>query len=131
MSLLAELYELIRDEDCDECLIEGEWVHVDENDEILNERAISAFRREGKKMTRKFRCAAGEKKGRLVADPKTCVKRKSMARVLAGRKIAAEHKGLRIRKSKISLKTNTSRMVRKANKRLKRQSQSRKPKTVK
>lgn len=103
-----------------------EEVFVDENDNVLTEAAVTAFRRQGKTITRKFRCMAGEKKGRLVANPQTCVKRKSQARVLAGRKIASQKKGIRIRKSKIALKTNTSKMVRKANKRLKQMSAHRK-----
>lgn len=132
MSLLQELYDIINEDVyLDEDGNELEVVYVDENDNILSERAISAFRREGNKITRKFRCAAGDKKGRLVANPSTCVKRKSLARQVAGRKIAAANKGIRLRKSKLALKTNTSRMVRKANKRLKHMSQTRKPRGTK
>jgi uncharacterized protein YrrD len=135
MSLLKELLDIIHggddyvylDKDGDEL----EVVYVNEDGAVLSEEATTAFRRQGKKITRKFRCVSGEKKGRLVANPQTCVRRKSLARVLAGRKIASEKKNIRIRKSKIALKTNTSKMVRKANKRLKRMSAQRKPKTAK
>lgn len=110
-------------EDCD-------VVYVDDDDNSLTEAAIMAFRRQGTDIKRKFRCTSGEKKGRLVSDPSTCTRRKNPKRMMAGRRISRAVKGIRIRKSKIALRRNTSKMVRSMNKRLK-HGGVRKPKTVK
>ena len=78
-----------------------------------------AFRRKGKKIVKQFRCMSGEKKGRLVANAKTCTMRKNPKRMIVGRKVAAAKKGVRLRKSAITRNTAAHRMVRKTNKRLK------------
>lgn len=102
-----------QEEDCQymEC-----W--VDENDNILSEAAVRMFKRFGKEIKRRYRCTAGPKKGKPVADPKMCATRKDPKKVRHGRKVARTKKGIRIRKSKISQRTSMSRMVRRMNQRL-------------
>lgn len=128
MKFLKELQEIILEQECKDC--DCEIVYIDDENNILSEAAIAAFRRTGTTITRKFRCVSGEKKGRLVADPATCTKRKNPKRMMAGRRISRAVKGIRIRKSKIALRRNTSKMVRKMNQRLKHHG-VRKPKSVK
>lgn len=114
-------------EACEDC---WDLVLLDESGNVIEEAAVTAFQRKGNKVTRKFRCMAGEKKGRLVSNPQTCVKRKSLARMLAGKNIAAKRKSIRIRKSQQSMKSGTSKIVRKMNKKLKHMG-TRKPKGTK
>jgi len=44
--------------------------------EILTEGAIQIMGRKGNKLVRKYRCTAGSRKGRIVAQPDTCNKPK-------------------------------------------------------
>lgn len=126
MKLLQELHNHILEEQCKEC--ECEIVYTDEDDNIVKEGAAAApaFRRKGKELKRQFRCMTGEKKGRLVANPKTCIQRKNPKRMVVGKKVAAAKKGLRLRKSAQTRKTQASKLARKANLRIKHQG-TRKP----
>ena len=94
-----------------------EIVYVDENDNILNEAAIRAFKRIDKKIVRKFRCISGKKKGKIVSSPGGCAKRKEPRRVRLGKKIARTRKGIRITKSKISNKKASHNLLVRLNKR--------------
>lgn len=44
--------------------------------EILTEGALQIMGRKGNKLVRKYRCTAGSRKGRIVAQPETCNKPK-------------------------------------------------------
>ena len=134
MSLLKELYQLVIEQECEKCDCEIVWIDEDGNEvegptlsEAAGGTATMAFRRKGQEIKRQFRCVSGEKKGRLVADPKTCVKRKNPKRMLVGQRTARSKKGLRLRKSAITRNTSAHKMVRKTNKRLKRGSGTRRP----
>jgi hypothetical protein len=128
MKLIQELYETILEELCEECGCEV--VYTDEDGNVIEEAAAAAqaFRRKGNQIKKQFRCTTGEKKGRLVANPKTCLQRKNPKRMIVGKKVAAAKKGLRLRKSAITRKSQASKQTRKANLRLKHMS-TRKPKT--
>lgn len=125
MSLLKELYNIIIEQECEECDCEVVWIDEDGNEveaPTLEEdggASAVAFRRKGKEIKRQFRCMTGEKKGRLVANPKTCVQRKNPKRQIVGKRVAQAKKGVRLRKSKITRNTQASKMARKMNKRLK------------
>lgn len=44
--------------------------------ELLTEGALQIMGRKGNRLVRKYRCTAGSRKGRIVADPATCNKPK-------------------------------------------------------
>lgn len=101
-----------------ELLGECEVVYVSERGQILTEAAQRAFKREGKKIVRKYRCTTGMKEGKIVADPKSCATRKDPAKIRHGRKVARQKKGVRLRKAKITKRQTMSKMVTRMNKRL-------------
>ena len=121
MSLLKELHDIMLEQECEECGCE--IVYVDENGEVIEEAtggaSVQAWRRTGGKVKRQFRCTMGEKKGRLVANPKTCIQRKNPKRMLVGKKVAQAKKGIRLRKSAITRGQAQHKMMRKMNKRRK------------
>lgn len=117
---LVGLQDILDEYDCNCSNPCFEVVYVNDDNEQLDEAQASvAYRARKGKITKKFRCTSGEKKGRLVANPKTCITRKNPKRVVVGRRVASSHKGLRLRKSKLTRSTNTSKMARKMNMRLK------------
>lgn len=89
-----------------------------ESEEDLFEAAKRAFRRMGSEIKRQFRCVGGPKDGKLVADAKSCMQRKDPKRVRHGRKVARTRKGIRIRKTQVTKRQATSRMVTRMNQRL-------------
>lgn len=95
-----------------------EAVTVDENDNILDEGAIRQWKRQGGKLVRKYRCMAGKKKGRLVANPSGCGQRKDPQKVRTGRKTMRSKKGIIGRKAKISKRQSISKRLTKMNARL-------------
>jgi len=99
--------------------VEPEFDYQNDCEISEGSKVTVAYRREGNKIKKRFRCTTGEKKGRLVSDPMTCVKKKSLKRILAGRKIQQKVKSVRIQHAKLSAKKGTSKMVRKMNARLK------------
>lgn len=100
--------------------LQCEVVYVDEDgNEILDEAAKRAFKRMGKNIKRYYRCTAGKKAGKLVADPKECAKRKDPRKVRVGRRVARLKKGIRIRKGAITAKSAVHKRVVQMNKRLK------------
>ncbi len=116
MTLLKELNDIILEDECKDC--DCEIVYVTEDDEVLTEAAKRAYARRGGKVVRKYRCSSGPKKGKIVSDPKTCMTRKDPKKKRIGKKVAREKKGVRIRKTKISKRQVTSKLVSKMNKRL-------------
>ncbi len=101
---------------CEECMYEE--VFVDDAGEILSEAAVRQFKRVGKTITRKYRCMAGPKAGKLVSEPSACATRKDPKKVRHGRKVMRTKKGLIKRKSRVAKKTAMSKIVAKMNKRL-------------
>ena len=85
---------------------------------IISEGAQPAFKRSGSVIKRYFRCTTGPKAGKLVSDPKLCGLRKHPKRVRAGRKVAREKKGVRIRKTAISKRTSLSKLLTRLNARI-------------
>lgn len=104
----------------DEILYECEVVYTDEEGNILNEAAVRQYKRFGSKIKKQFRCTSGPKKGKIVASPQSCSKRKEPRRVRLGRKIARTKKGIRILKSKMAKRKSVSKLVSRMNKRLRR-----------
>ena len=100
----------------EDCLFEE--VYVDDDDNILTEAAMRQFKLTNKRITRKYRCMAGPKKGRLVSKPSGCATRKDPAKVRHGRKVMRSKKGVIARKSKISKKKAMNKIVAKMNRRL-------------
>ena len=121
MSLLKELHDIMLEQECEECGCEIVYTDADGNviEEATGGASVQAFRREGNQIKRQFRCTMGEKKGRLVANPKTCIQRKNPKRMLVGRKTAAAKKGVRLRKSAITRNKAVHKTLRKMNKRRK------------
>jgi hypothetical protein len=120
--LKLKLYDILYDPCCEDCLYEE--VFVDENGEVLSEAAQRAFKLQKvgkgntKKVTRKYRCMAGPKKGRLVATPAACATRRDPAKVRHGRKVMRSKKGIIQRKSRVAKNKSMSKMVAKMNRRL-------------
>ena len=107
-----KLFEILYDMDlCEE-------IYVDEDDNILSEAAIRQFKLVNKKITRKYRCMAGPKKGRLVSKPSGCATRKDPMKVRHGRKIMRSKKGIIQRKSRITKNKAMNKIVKKMNRRL-------------
>ena len=100
----------------EECLVEE--VFVDDEGEILSEGGIRQWKREGKKLVRKYRCSSGKKKGKLVSSPGKCGERKDPVKVRTGRKVMRSKKGIIQRKSKIAKRQQISQMVTRLNARL-------------
>lgn len=111
-----KLDDILYDPCCEDCMFEV--VYVDENDEQLDEAAQRAFKIVNKKVTRKYRCMAGPKKGRLVAKPSSCATRRDPAKVRHGRKVMRSKKGIIQRKSRISKNKAMNKVVAKMNARL-------------
>ena len=99
----------------EECL---EDVFTDEDGKILSEAAVRQWKRQGRKLVRKYRCGAGKKKGKLVASPGDCGKRKDPVKVRTGRKTMRSKKGIIQRKGKIAKRMQISQMVTRLNARL-------------
>lgn len=95
-----------------------EAVIVDDNDNILGEGAIRQWKRQGGKLVQKYRCLAGKKKGKLVANPSGCGQRKDPVKVRTGRKTMRSKKGVIKRKSLISKRQSISKRLAKMNARL-------------
>lgn len=102
--------------ECDSCLYEE--VLFDESGEIIEEAAVKAFQRKNKKLTRKFRCLTGAKKGKIVSTAAACSQRKDPKKVRQGKASARRTKGIRILKTRISKRSSQSKLVTKLNKRL-------------
>lgn len=103
-----------------EVLYDCEVIYLDEDGNILNEAAIRQYKRRGSRIKRQYRCTSGLKKGKIVADPKSCAKRKDPKKVRHGRKVARSKKGIRVLKSKVAKKRSISKLVSRMNKRLRR-----------
>lgn len=76
------------------------------------------FKRYGNKLKRQYRCMSGPRKGRLVANPQTCGKRKDPRQVRAGKKSSRLRRGERVRKTKLTKRRPLSQRLQKFNKRL-------------
>jgi hypothetical protein len=71
----------------------------------------------GKKVTRKYRCTFGKRKGRVVADPSQCSKPVDMKKRFTLRRTTAQKGSRMTRKAQRTKRTNpASKMVRALNK---------------
>lgn len=96
-----------------------EVVYVDpEDNSILTEGAVRAYKRYGQKMVKKYRCIDGPKAGKLVSDPSACAQRKDPKKIKQGRKTMRSKKSTIQRKSQVSKKQALSKRVTQMNKRL-------------
>lgn len=82
------------------------------------ETAKRVFKRRGEGMEHYFRCTVGPKKGKLVADPGSCGKRPDPKRVRHGKIVAKTRGSIRVHKTTITKKTNTSKRIAELNRRL-------------
>ena len=105
-----KLYEILY-ECCEE-------VFVDDDNNIIEEAAIRQFKKQGDKLTRKYRCTSGPKAGKLVSHPCQCGQRKDPKKVRQGRKVMRSKKGTIKRKSAVSKRKHISRLITRMNKRL-------------
>jgi len=106
-----KLFEII----CEECC---EEVYLDEEGNILSEAAIRQFKRVGGQIKRQFRCTSGPKKGKIVATPQACAKRKDPKKRRHGKKVNRARKGVRVMKTRISKHQQQSKLVTRMNRRL-------------
>ena len=111
-----KLHDVIYDNCCEDCVYEE--VYVDATNVVLSEAAIRQFKLTNKKVTRKFRCTAGPKAGKLVSTPSACATRKDPKKVRHGRKVMRSKKGVIKRKARISKNKAMNKVVAKMNKRL-------------
>lgn len=103
----------------DEILYECEVVYVDENGkEILDEGFIRQLKKVGSTIKKQYRCTSGPKKGRIVAKPSACAKRKDPKKRRLGKKIARMKKGIIKVKSKMAKRKQISKRITRINKRL-------------
>lgn len=110
-----KLSDLLQSDLVNEC----EVVYCDEDgNELLDEAAIRQFKRVGQKVVKKFRCLAGPKAGKLVANPSACGVRKDPKLVRRGRKVMRQKGAIIQRKGKIAKNKAQSKQVAKLNKRL-------------
>ena len=100
---------------CEECC---EVVYTDEQGEILSEAAIRQFKRVGTEIKRQYRCTSGPKKGRIVATPQACAKRKDPKKRRHSKKVNRSRKGVRVMKTKIAKKHQGSKLVTRMNRRI-------------
>lgn len=111
-----KLYDILTESYCEACMFEE--VFVGSDGEILTEAAVRQFKRVGKTITRRYRCMAGPKEGKLVSTPAACGTRKDPKKVRHGRKVMRSKKGVIKRKSRIAKNTAMSKIVTKMNKQL-------------
>lgn len=87
-------------------------------DAELEEGVKRQYKKVGGKIQKRFRCTGGPKKGKLVAKPAVCFKRKDRDKVRRGKKLMRIKKKLIARKSKISKRRSVSKVITRMNKRL-------------
>jgi hypothetical protein len=100
---------------CPDCY---ERIYVDDEGNIIEEAAIRQLKRYGSVIKKQYRCTSGPKKGKIVASSQACGRRKEPKRVRLGRKSARLKKGLRVLKTRIRKRQQTSKMVSRVNRRL-------------
>ncbi len=87
-------------------------------DEQVTEGVKRQYKNIGGTMQKRFRCAGGRKKGKLVSKPSLCFKRKDPKKVRRGKKLMRTKKALIARKTKVSKRKQISKLVARMNKRL-------------
>ena len=116
-----KLFEILYDPCCEDCLYEEVLVGEGGDEMVatkLNEAAQRAFKLINKVVTRKYRCTAGPKKGKLVSNPASCATRKDPKKVRQGRKVMRSKKGIIQRKSRVSKNKAMNKVVAGMNRRL-------------
>lgn len=79
--------------------------------------AKMVFARRGKKVTRKFRCTVGKRKGKVVASPQQCTAPVDLKKRFVLKRTKAMKGGMMTRKSKRTKRSNpASRVVAQMNK---------------
>lgn len=106
-----KLFEIICEECCEEVFTNAEG-------EVLSEAAIRQFKRVGGQIKRQFRCTTGPKKGKIVASPQSCGKRKDPKKRRHGKKVNRARKGVRVMKTRIAKKQQQSKLVTRMNRRI-------------
>ena len=101
-----------------EILYECEIVYVDEDGNVIEEGFVRQLKKVGGKVKKQYRCSSGPKKGRIVAEPSACAKRKDPKKKRLGKKIARMKKGIIKTKSKRTKRLQSSKRITRINKRL-------------
>ena len=102
----------------DEILYECEIVYVDEEGNILDEGFVRQMKKVGGTVKKQYRCTSGPKKGRIVAQPSACAKRKDPKKKRIGKKVARMKKGIIKVKSQRAKKKQLSKRITRINRRL-------------
>ena len=111
--LLVEGYEC---EDCEECLVDEYGNVYDLEENLIQEGPVKRqFKRYGDTFKRQFRCMSGPKKGKIVAAPANCGKRKDPKRIRIGKKSARMKKGQRVRKTLRTKRKTLSKLLTRRN----------------
>jgi len=87
-------------------------------DAELEEGVKRQYKKINGTVQKRFRCTGGPKKGKLVAKPAVCFKRKDRDKVRRGKKLMRVKKKLIARKSKISKRRSISKLITRMNKRI-------------
>lgn len=101
-----------------EILYECEVVYTDEAGNILEESAVRAYRRRGKKLVPQYRCTSGPRAGMIVSKGSACGHRKDPAKVRMGRKIMRRKSTTIHRKGMITRRKPLSKRLVNINRRL-------------
>jgi len=81
-------------------------------DILLEKQYVRAYKKVGDEIKLQYRCVKGPKKGKVVANPETCTKRKSLKKMIAGQIINAKTKSKRAQKNLLTRRTKTSKQMR-------------------
>lgn len=93
------------------------WEILSESSERATDPGyVRALKKVGDEIKLQYRCTRGSKKGDVVASPKTCFKRKSIKRMLAGRKVNLQTRAQRNQKGLQTRRTAKSKRLRAWNK---------------
>jgi len=99
-------------------VLENEHGEIFEFEDILEESALRQYKRFGNTMKIRYRCATGQRTGKIVSQPSSCAQRKDPLKVRHGRKVMRSKKGTIARKSRITKGKAISKTLTKMNKRL-------------
>ena len=103
-------------EEINKIVAEMETALEEDEPEVVFEAVERQFRRYGDKFLRQYRCKSGPKRGRLVASPEACGKRKDPNRVRKGKAAARRKKGQRVRKTLFTKRRTQSKRLSRLNK---------------
>lgn len=81
--------------------------------EIVSESVVNVWGRSAGKLTRRYRCTSGIRKGRIVSNPATCAKPRDLKRSVAFKKTMGKRgKAARVKASRTKRATFSTRLRR-------------------